>query len=235
MDDLERYGDYNEVDEPPKKSPVLLVLKIAVIAIIAVVVGLLGFRIFLFNHSPKTMTTLYFTDTLTAYYNETDGNIGALTQSLRAPYDNEKEGNFFCDNLIVIPGCNELQVSIRFNKSLADTLYEKYGLKNFNVNDETKFSFRLWRDGTQGVDYGCEVGTLTVSEWESYSMYRYCKLVFDDVAFDGEGYGEEIEWIRLEVFIEGVDEKNHFWIPVYENHSDYSKFTEYTLSRGERP
>ena len=27
MDDLERYGDYNEIDEPPTKNPVLTVIK----------------------------------------------------------------------------------------------------------------------------------------------------------------------------------------------------------------
>ena len=38
MDDLERYGDYNEIDEPPKKNTLLTVLKFAVLAIIAAVV-----------------------------------------------------------------------------------------------------------------------------------------------------------------------------------------------------
>ena len=243
MDDLERYGDYNEVDEPPKKSPMLLVLKIAVAVICAAVIGLLGYRIFLFNSSPKTMEKLYFTETLTAYYNETDGKIGAITQKLRAPYDDEKEGNFFCDNLIVIPGCGELQVCLRFNKSLADTLYENYGFENFDVNNEKQFTFRLWRDGAYALDAGCEVGTLTVAEWEDYSMYRYCKLVFDGIDFEGKDVGEAIEWLRLEVFIDGLNSESTenpkksepFMIPVYENNEGYSKFEEYTLSKGERP
>ena len=235
MDDLERYGDYNEVDEPPTKSPMLLVLKIAVIAIIAVVVGLLGFRIFLFNHRPDSMKTLYFTDTLTAYYNETDGDIGALTQKLRAPYDDEKAGNFFCDNLIVIPGCGELQVSLRFNKSLADTLYEEYGFSNFQVDNTEQFSFRLWRDGVYFGESGYEVGTLTAIEWEDHSMYRYCKLVFDGIDFEGEDVGEAIQWIRLEVFIDGLNKAAPFMIPIYENNEEYSKFEEYSLSKKERP
>ena len=235
MDDLERYGDYNEVDEPPKKSPMLLVLKIAVIVVIAAVVGVLGYRIFLFNSSPKTMERLYFTENLTAYYNETNGNIGALTQKLRAPYDDEKEGNFFCDNLIVIPGCGELQVSIRFNKSLADTLREEYGLEDFDPDNEEQFTFRLWRDGKHSIDPGCEVGQLTVSVWEDYSMYRYCKLVFDGIDFYGEEPSAAIEWLRLEVFIDGVEKEEPFMIPVYENHSEFSKFNEYVPSKEERP
>ncbi len=235
MDDLERYGDYNEVDEPPKKSPVLLIIKIAAIAVCAAVICLLGFRIYLFNHSPKTMENIYFTENLTAYYNSTGGDIGALTQELRAPYDDEKEGNFFCDNLIVIRGCGELQVSIRYNKSLADTLREEYGFANFDPYNEEQFSFRLWRDGTHALDSGYEVGTLTVSVWEDYSMYRYCKLVFDGIDFEGGESGEAIEWLRLEVFIDGVDKKEPFMIPVYENNEDFSKFSEYVLSKEERP
>ena len=235
MDDLERYGDYNEIDEPPKKSPMLLILKIAVAVICAVVIGFLAFRLFLFNHSPETMKKLCFTATLTAYYNETDGKIGALTQELRTPYDDEEEGNFFCNNLIVIPGCDELQVSVRFNKSLAVTLKEEYGFDGFDPENEEQFTFRLWRDGTSAEDAGCEVGTLTCAVWESYSMYRHCKLVFDGVDFDGGEAGEPIEWIRLEIFIDGVEKKEPFMVLVYENHEGFSKFDDYKPSRGERP
>ena len=235
MDDLERYGDYNEVDEPPKKSPVLLILKIAAIVVCAAVIGVLGYRIFLFNSSPESMEKLYFTENLTEYYNSTDGKIGAITQKLRAPYDDAEEGNFFGDNLIVIPGCGELQVSVRFNKSFADTLREEYGFADFDPYNEEQFSFRLWRDGTDGDDPGCVIGELTFSKWEDYSMYRYCKLVFDGIDFDGEESGEAIEWIRLEIFIDGVDKKEPFMIPIYENHSEFSKFDEYILSKEERP
>ena len=45
MDDMERYGDYNEVDEPPRKSPVLKLLWLTVILAIASVGVLLIVRI----------------------------------------------------------------------------------------------------------------------------------------------------------------------------------------------
>ena len=66
-------------------------------------------------------------------------------------------------------------------------------------------------------------------------MYRYCKLVFDGIDFDGEDVGEAIEWIRLEVFIDGVKDGHPFMIPIYENNEGYSKFEEYSLSSKERP
>ena len=235
MDDFERYGDYNEIDEPPKKSSVLLIIKIAVIAICALVVGFLIFRLFIFNHSPKTMRELYFTETLTEYYKETNGKIGAMTQKLRTPYDDAEDGNFFCDNLIVIPGCGEVQVSLKFNKSLGDTLKEKYGISDFDPNNEAQFSFRLWRDGEDADDPGCEVGTLTACIWENYTMYRHCKLVFDGVSFDGDESRGAAEWIRLEVFIDGMEKDEPFMILIYENNSSFSKFDSYKPSKGERP
>ena len=64
MDDLERYGDYNEIDEPPKKSGVLTVIKITAAVIIFSIIGLLAFRLFLFNHAPNEAKNLYFTENL---------------------------------------------------------------------------------------------------------------------------------------------------------------------------
>ena len=39
MDDMERYGDYNEIDESPKGSPAFTILKILVSAICLLVAG----------------------------------------------------------------------------------------------------------------------------------------------------------------------------------------------------
>lgn len=229
MDDLERYGDYNEVDEAPSGSKVALVIKIVCAVLIISVVLVLGFRVFTFNHTPKAMSELYFTPTLAEYYIANSGNIKAKTQELRAPYDNNNEGNFFCGNLIVIEGCGELQVSLRYNVSLGKTLIEKYGLTDFDAENTEQFRFRLWRDGVSELDAGEEIGTLAYTGWESYSMYRYCKLVFDDIDFS------DVEWIRLEVFVDGVKNSEPFMIPIYENNGSYSRFSDYKLSKGERP
>ena len=235
MDDLERYGDYNEVDEPPKKSHVLTAIKIVAAVIGIAIFGLLGFRLFLFNHTPDAVKGLYFTDNLTVYYNDTDGNIGALTQKLRAPYDDAELGNFFCDNVIVIPGCGEIQMSLRYNASVGNNFLEEYGFEGFDPENPEQFTFRLWRDPVGEDDDGCEIGTLTVSEWSSYSMYRYFKLVFDGIDFEEDSPEEKIEWIRLEIFVDGVEKDDPFMVPIYENHEGYSKFEEYRPSKGERP
>ena len=87
MDDFERYGDYNEIEEAPKKSAVLKTIKIVAIIVCFSVIGVLGFRVFTFNYYPDSMTKLTFTDNLTAYYNERGGDIEVLTQKLRTRYD----------------------------------------------------------------------------------------------------------------------------------------------------
>ena len=104
MEDIERYGDYNETDEEPsgEKSHIGLILKIVIISVCLLVVGLIIFRVILFSYYPKAMKRIYFNDTLTAYYNEHSGDINAETQKLRAPYDDPDFASFIADNLIII-------------------------------------------------------------------------------------------------------------------------------------
>lgn len=234
MDDFERYSDYNdyEDDEPRGKSKVGLILKILVGIVIVSVVGLVAFRIIIFNSYPDTMKNIYFNDKLTAYYNETGGEIGAVTQAMRAEYDDPDEGNFFAGNLIVIPEIDQLQLSLRYNTSLMAAIEEKYGVK-LDPNDPTLFDFSLSvlplsrNDGT-----AYPTGKLTVSEFDESMMYRYFKLVFDDVDLTLEG--EKEVWIRLEITIKGVEMKEPYMILVYED-TKTSVFDEYVLSSEERP
>ena len=71
MDDMERYGDYNEVDEPPRKSGVGLVIKIIAITLCVAVIGLIGFRMMTFKYYPDSVKNIYFTPELLDYYNQT--------------------------------------------------------------------------------------------------------------------------------------------------------------------
>ena len=230
MDDMERYGDYNEIDEPPSKSLVLTVIKILIAIVCLSVVGVIGFRIFLFNRYPDSMTKLYFNDTLTAYYNETNGDIGAKTQSLRTPYDDPDNASFFCDNLIVINGADQLQVSVRYNVSAIGFFEEKYGVTGLDADDEDLISFRL-------VDnYGRVYDNVSYVGADSMMMYRYRKVVFDDVILEGNEDGKDPEWIRIEFFIKDLSgDEPYSMIPVYENNEVYNVFNDYTLSDEEKP
>ena len=63
-------------------------------------------------------------------------------------------------------------------------------------------------------------------------MYRYFKLVFDEVDLDREG-ANEVKWLSLEIYVDGIDEP--FRIAIYENNSEHSEFSEYKLSSEEKP
>ena len=236
MDDMERYGDYNEIDEPPRKSPVLMFIKIVAAVLCVSVIGLLAFRIFTFNYYPASMKKLYFNDTLTSFYNQNGGDISVKTQKLRAPYDDADEGNFFCDNLYVIEELGQLQLSLRYNTSFLDKLKTELSLTDEQLAADDLLSFRLWKSG-EGTNPAVQVvGKLTYSERDSFTMYRYYKLVFDGIDLTAVGE-DKIEWIRLEVFVKGQkDEKKPYsMIAVYENNEAYSTFSEYKISSSEVP
>ena len=233
MEDMERYGDYNEIDESPSKNPVIRALKILVGVVCFAVIGFLLFRIALFNYYPKSMSRLYFDEVLTEYYNSTGGNIGAKTQDLRFPYDDANNGNFFCDNLLVIDGAGQIQISVRYNDSIYEAFKQKYAVE---VSDGTdSFRYTLWRDPIE--EKGEPVLVAEVSEVidDSLLMYRYKKLVFNGVDLGLDEGEDKVEWLRLEIELLGTKEKTVFAVPIYENNEKHSSFSEHKLSSGEKP
>ena len=231
MEDFERYGDYTEYedDQPKSRSNIVIrMLKIMIGVVCIGVIGIFAFRLTLFSYYPDKISDVYFTDNLTAYYNQTDGNIGAKTQSLRSPYDDPDFANFFCDNLIVVDGAGELQVSVRYNNSAIENIKTKLNLQSLDENSETLFSFRLYDN------YG-RIYTPSYVTTDEFMMYHYYKLAFDKIPFAVEGE-ESPEWIRLEVFV-GADMSGdpYAMVPVYENNDVYSAFSDYNLSRKEHP
>ena len=61
MEDLERYGDYNEDDEELSsqgKSPLLLILKILCAFVCILTISLLGYRIYLSEHNVLALVFL---------------------------------------------------------------------------------------------------------------------------------------------------------------------------------
>lgn len=245
MSDFERYGDYNEVDESPKKSVVGLVLKIFITALCLGVVAFLVFRVFTFNYYPESAKSIYFTEELKELYNKNDGDIGALTQKLLDSssfgFDDSTEGNFYCKHFIYIPETEELQITLRYNASLMNTIKEKYGIE-LDPDGESNFDFSLVAarssDNTSDEDPDRELGTamgetLVAEEYDSALMYRYVKLVFNDVKLD-LGNENEVNWIRLEVGINGVEMKEPYMVLIYWNTEDFPLIP-YELSAKEIP
>lgn len=237
MEDFERYSDYTEYEEDivKEKSKLGFILKLLVAIVCLSVVGLLAFRLIIFNTYPDSMEEIYFNDKLTAYYEATGGKIGALTQDLRAEYDDPDEGNFFCDNLIVIKDINQLQVSVRFNTSLMTAIKKEYGV-TLDPDSKDLFTFKLSvlpLSKDDGTAYPTATETQNpVVKTDKRMMYRYYKLVFDGVDFELDG--EEEIWIRLEIFINGVEMKEPYMVLLYEDREG-AKFESYKLSSGEKP
>lgn len=233
MEDIERYGDYNEIDEAPggNKNPVATLLKALVIFLCVLVVGVIMFRVILFSYYPTAMKTLYFNDTLTEFYNTQGGEIDAKTQTMRAPYDDPDFASFMADNLIVIKGAGQLQLSVRYNSSIFDTVEQKYGVR-LDENAEDLFTFTLERVPFDENAEAYTVGHLDYVKTDSKLMYTYYKLVFDGVDFLEES---ESDWIRLKITINSIPSAEPYYILVYECTEQYSQLADYDLSGKEKP
>ena len=233
MSDYERYGDYDDIEEdlPKSKNPVVIALKIMIFVVCIGVIGIIAFRMISFNSYPKTVSRVHFNDKLTAYYNENGGDIEIKTQKLRAPYDNEDEGNFFCKHLYVIDEIDQLQITVRYNTATVKKMAQEFGI-DMDENSDDLFSYRLY--ASYGEDKGMVVGELTASEFDKQLTYRYKKLVFDNVEMSLETIGSPY-WIRLEIVVNGADNDKVYMIPIYENNEKLSTFKDYKLSEKEKP
>jgi hypothetical protein len=229
MEDIERYGDYNEIDEAPggDKNHVVTLLKILIISLCVLVIGVIVFRLVLFNYYPDETKTLYFNDELTEYYNDNGGNIDAITQSMRAPYDDPDFASFMADNLIVIKAVGQLQLSVRYNSSVFDTIEEKYGVR-LDKNRQDHFSFELEYVPYDKSIPAYKIGELDYLSTDTALMYTYYKLAFDGVEFKDEN-----DWIRLKITINDIPDADPYYILVYENVEKNT--SEYELSTKERP
>ena len=231
--DMERYGDYNEYEEdlPKSKNPVLLTIKILIIAVCLAVIGVLVFRIVFFNFYPDSIENLYFNEALTEHYNEKGGNIEVKTQEIRAKYDNPDVATFICDNLYVIEGAKQLQLSIRYNSSAIAHIEKELSLKGLDASDPELFSYKLacYDDEAKAEVY--LDASVTPAVYEEKLMYHYYKLVCDGVELGGLN---EPGWIRLDVFVKGA-EKKFTSIYIYENNESYSVFETYQLKSEDNP
>ncbi len=233
MSDYERYGDYNDTEDdlPKSKNPVVIALKIMIFIICIGVIGVIAFRMIVFNSYPPAVKNVYFNDKLTAHYNEKGGDIEIKTQKLLAPYDDEDEGNFFCKHLYVIDEIDQLQITLRYNTATVKNLSKEHGIA-LDENSEDLFSYRLC--ASYGDENAVVVGELTAEQYDKRLMYRYKKLVFDNVDLSLDEIGSPY-WIRLEITVKGSERDEVYMIPIYENNDHYSSFKDYELSRKETP
>ena len=151
------------------------------------------------------------------------------TQHIRFPYDDSEKGYFFSDHLQVIDGADQLQIALRLNVATIDAIEEAYKLADLSRDNLDYLSYRLVDNEGRVLGSGGAVAT------EKAAMYRYVKLVFDGVdLFDRADGGAPSQWIRVEIFVNDAAEPFSM-LPIYENNEVHDVFTDYALSRKERP
>ena len=225
MEDMERYGDYNDIDDEEKgkkQGPIQILLKVLVAVVIIAVIGMLAFRIFIFNSYPASMSTLYLTDSLKALGDE----LVAMTQTNSVKYDDSKDGNFFFEHLAVVPDADHLQVTVRYNTSLLTALNEKYGLElSSDASPDEIFDFNLTRTKTGYVaeEGDTEVptekaGDLVYAFSDSSFMYRYARLAFDGCDLGLDDGETAVGWVRLEITVKALADRadvEPYYLAVY--------------------
>ncbi len=177
---------------------------------LSLVFGAVVFRIHIAEHYPKDTVRMVFTEPLAAYYHENRATFAPKTQNIRFPYDSAEDGNFFASGLIAVKEAGNLQVTLRYNESTLPKVAGFYGLAEVPEASDGLFRYTLtasYNETEEGESYRTYPASY-LAEDEAY-MYRYGKLVFDGVDFEGAA------WMRVDIYF-GEEEKPFGHICVYE-------------------
>ncbi|MBO7293328.1 MAG: hypothetical protein J6V07_05280 [Clostridia bacterium] len=190
--------------------------------------GLLFFRFWLNGFYPGAVRRTLPTEPLLAAYAEA-GELAARRQEIRVSYDDPNEGLFFANHMMLVPDTGSLQVTVRWNSSTLDRLAAEYG-EAFDKEAEAPFTYRLFAATDKGEEIVLSGKTeirgssyLPVArERASFAMYRYERLAFEGLDFEG------VSWIRLEIS-HAASETYESDILIYENHEEYNEFEDFTI------
>ena len=174
------------------------------------VFGAMLFRIYIAEHYPDAMLRMIFSPSLMEYYYENAEEFSPKTQEIRFPYDSAEDGNFFAAGLIVVPEAGNLQVTVRYNESCLSRVAAFYKLSATPEPREGLFRYTLtasYNEAEEGNDF--RTYEATVLREDSAFMYRYGKLVFDGVDFEGAA------WMRVDIYY-GEEQTPFGHICVYE-------------------
>lgn len=217
MSDLERYSDYNDVEEDGdgyggKRHTVLgRLIKLFVCLFLFSICGLIVVRMLLSGYYPKEMKRFYLTDALGAYA-ET-AKLDPEKVSIGVPYDDNKDASFVAGNLFIEKKAGALQLSVRMTSRTFEVLAERLGVTepiSYSGVSSSLFAFSL-------VDNYGNRYTPSYTDDDSYLWYHATKLCFDGVDLSDE---LDLAWIRLDVYYIGdgepaADGKPYASIPIY--------------------
>lgn len=168
---------------------------------VIVAIALIIFRIFM-SDSSSVFKNITATDEAKAAFAAGEEILThRMTQSI------SDDGVMRCYSFIYIPSEKQVQITVKFNKSIYD-----------KVSGNEKFGFKLYTSESKNL---IEASHIDRAE---EGLYGYCRAVFDGVEFaDGEA---------LEVIMTDSEYTEDY--SVYRIHEENMKFKTYKLSKNEK-
>ena len=207
------------------------IISTTVTVLIFLIIGALFFRMWSADYCPKSMKGLYFTDALSEKYKRSPEDFEAFRQDIRIQYDESKEGYFFALNTVLVPSSDALQVSVRYNDIIFETLAEEYDFAPEDMKEEDMFIYSAFActgsdgdGGYSGVEY-----ELSDIVYDDFWMYTYAKLCFDGIDLDG------VYWVRIDIHLNNEEKTRLTSLAVYENNERYNDFEKIKISKSELP
>lgn len=190
------WGDYGEQEQWENKTPVQKIfsfrtfkriIKAICIVLIVGIYAILAYRLITGLGVPKKATAILWTDEATAAYEESGGALVIYTQEQDDAMG--KDGRFSVYSVKLIPEIDEVQLTVRYNRSTVKALREQTESAYTDeaardaalaLIDEEPFVYLL-RDNDNNV----------YTDYTEYSytegLYTYVTLAFDNVKlFDTE-------------------------------------------------
>lgn len=184
------WGDYGEEEQWQNKSTVKkifsfrtlkLIVKAICVLLIAGIYAILAYRLITGLGVPKKATSILWTDEATAAYEASNGALVIYTQEQDDTIG--KDGRFSVYSVKLIPEIDEVQLTVRYNRSTVKALREQTESANtdeaekaaaLSLIDDEPFVYLL-RDNLNNV----------YTEYTEYTytegLYTFVTLAFDDV------------------------------------------------------
>lgn len=195
------------------------IIKYTLIFLVIVFNTLIIARLYTFSYYPSSMKKFIWNDAAAAVYSS-DAESVVYTADPAMEYDLPKSSNFFCNYLMLVPEANQLQITLRANKSLPEKIKNVYSLESIPTYDELNFDFTL-------VDNNGNRYPVSIKKQDTAFMYYYERLVFDSIPFD------DITALYLDVYIgENPDYEEKSFTSLYVYDEQIPK-EEYKLSQDE--
>ncbi len=168
-------------------------IKTLLYSLIGLLVAFIFWRVYFSTIPPKGISQLSVNDALANAYEKSGGDLEMFSQNQIDTIEiNEENGSFTVVDYVIIPEAGQVQVLLRYNKSMAKHLYNDFDLDAIpeSTSDLLDFTLVKTTDLTPGddsdnndADFLDKVRyTSSAVTSDTTSIYNYRRVVFDDVS-----------------------------------------------------